>query len=271
VNQIQNDLSRNKLNLLTIHAGRKNQSDANWNDPTETNQYQWEVTDARVIPQMKMGQVTTRPDIGIASISDILPKFFDKDALSKDFRTLDREEIKSSRIVPICLAAENSDFSGKTLKGAGWGWEYQEKPENENNPRNPAYSSCMTTELSLKVEHRFKNCDMQKIQANDWECRKDRAPDDYPVNECRNYFNKAEWTDYRSKLLHRFRLTKKKFDKLFRRDIMYVPNGITTINCTRLDWTQWPHGWCELPGSTAASFKWGICSSSCSKDLMKVI
>ena len=112
---------------------------------------------------------------------------------------------------------------------------------------------------------------MQKIQANDWECRTDRAPDDYPFNQCRNYFNKAEWTDYRSKLLHRFRLTKKKFDKLFRRDIMYVPNGITTINCTRLDWTQWPHGWCELPGSTAASFKWGICSSSCSKDLMKVI
>ena len=119
--QIQNDLSRNKLNLLTIHAGRKNQSDTNWNDLTEANQYQWQATEAFVIPQMKMGQVTTRPDIGIALISDFLPKFFDKVALSKDFRTLDREEIKSSRIVPICLAAENSDLSGKTLKGAGWG------------------------------------------------------------------------------------------------------------------------------------------------------
>ena len=269
MNQIQNDLSRNKLNLLTIHGGRKNQSDANWNNPTETNQYQWEVTEAFVVPQMNKGRVVVKPDIGIASISDILPKFFDKAALSQDFLTHDKVEIKTSRIVPICLAAKNSDLSGMTMRGAGWGLEYQEKPEN--NPRNPEFSSCMTSELSPKVEHRFQNCDMQKIQANDWECRKDSAPDDYPVDECRNYFNKAEWTEYRDKLQHRFRLSKKKFDKLFRRDIMYVPNGITTTNCTRLDWTEWPYGWCELPGSTDANFKWGICSPSCSEDLMKVM
>ena len=250
-----------------IYAGRKNQSSANWDNLGEDNQYRWEVSEAFVIPETQ-GNHLKQSDIGIASISEMRPKFFDKNALKKDFNTLTREEIKSSRIVPICLAQKNSDLFGRTLKGAGWGREYHELPQN--NPRDPDFSSCMTSELSNR-QYRFKNCDMQKIRANNWECRKDRAPPGYPFAKCRDYFNKDGWKDYKNKLQHRFRLSKKKFDKLFRRDIMYIPSGSTTINCTRLDWTQWPHGWCELPGSTDANFKWGICSSSCSKDLMKVI
>ena len=110
---------------------------------------------------------------------------------------------------------------------------------------------------------------MQKIKANDWECRTDRHPNGYPFAKCRDYFNKRQWTDYRTR--QRFKLSRKKFDELFRRDIMYVPDGSTTINCTRLHWTDWPYGWCELPKSTDVDFKWGICSSSCSRQLMKVI
>ena len=269
MNQIQNDPGNNNINLLTIHAGRQNQSSVNWNIPPigVNDHYQWEVYGAFIMPQMK-GRVKSEADIGIVSIR-VTESFFDQDVLKRDFFTLHRGQIERSRIVPICLARENSDLSGRTLKGAGWGWEYQEKQQfGITNPRNPEYSSCMTSELSFR-EYRFKNCDMQKIKANDWECRTDTFPNGYPVAKCRDYFDKTQWTAYRTR--QRFKLSRKEFDKLFRRDIMYVPDGSTTINCTRLAWTDWPYGWCELPESTDVDFKWGICSSSCSTHLMKVM
>ena len=273
VSQIQDDPSNNKLNRLTIYGGRKNQSDANWNNRGELGHYRWQVSHAYIMQNPHLPDT----DIGIASIAESLPenlKLFDQGALLLDFRSRRRNQIKTSRIIPICLAKEKSDLSGKTLKGAAWGLEYEEL--RENNPRNPEYSSCMTSELSLR-EYRFQNCDMQKIKANDWECRTDQAPNGYPVAECEDYFNEALWADY--KIKQRFAISQKKLDKLYRRDIMYVKNSTTDdpITCIRVtgelepNWRNWRHGWCELPGSTSTNFKWGICSPSCSIQLMKVI
>ena len=111
---------------------------------------------------------------------------------------------------------------------------------------------------------------MQKIKVNNWECRRDIEPKGYPVAKCEDYFNKAKWTYHTNQ--QNFHLSTKKFDKIFRRDIMYVWNGAgNTITCIRPNWRNWPHGWCELPKSTPGDLKWGICSPSCSINLMKVI
>ena len=90
------------------------------------------------MPQMN-GRVKDEADIGIVSIR-VTESFFDQFLLARDFFTLNREQIERSRIVPICLARENSDLSGKTLKGAGWGWEYQEN----NNSVSPIHEILST-------------------------------------------------------------------------------------------------------------------------------
>ena len=49
VSQIQNDPSNNRLNILTIYGGRKNQSDANWNNRGELGHYRWQVSHAYIM------------------------------------------------------------------------------------------------------------------------------------------------------------------------------------------------------------------------------
>ena len=197
MSQIQDDPSNNKLNRLTIYGGRKNQSEANWDNRGELGHYRWEASHAHIMQNPHLPDT----DIGIASIAKSLPenlKFFDRGALLLDFRSRNRNRIKTSRIIPICLAKEKSDFSGETLKGAAWGLEYEEL--RENNPRNPEYSTCMTSELSYPRENRFQDCDMKKIQANNWECRTDHPPDGYQVEKCKVYSKEAHGTALRNKL-----------------------------------------------------------------------
>ena len=273
MNEIQDDPLHDKVNKITIYAGRKNQSREYRDNPSERGRYHWEASGAFVIPRMK-GPHFEQADIGIVEIEDTPDKtqeFFDQYVLYRDFGSPDKEEIKNSRIIPICLASEHSDLSGKTLKGAGWGIEYQEK--RENNPRNPEYSTCMTSELSYPRENRFQNCDMRKIQANNWECRTDHPPPGYQAEKCKVYAREARGTALRNKF--RLKLSTKEFSDLFKIDIMYVKkrNG-SSITCIGTDWNTgryWEHGWCELPKSyPGEEFRWGICSPSCSRDLMRV-
>ena len=257
------------MNKLTIHAGRKNQSQGNWNNLAELNQYHWGVSEAFAMPRIWASN-SEQADIGIAKIPGT-PGFFDKTTLFDDFTSRSKEVLYTSRIVPICLARENSKLSGQTLRGAGWGIEYQEA--RENNPRNPEYSSCMTSELSYR-ENRFRNCDMEKIKANNWECRTDQPPTRYPATECETLTKTAYDRAFQNKLSNIFSL--KKLKKIFTSSIMYVtkPDG-TKITCIGPDWTHWKYGWCELkehsPPYPSTFHRWGVCSRSCSRGLMRVI
>ena len=70
VSQIQNDPSNNRLNMLTIYGGRKNQSDANWNNRGELGHYRWQVSHAYIMQNPHLPDT----DIGIASIAQSLPE-----------------------------------------------------------------------------------------------------------------------------------------------------------------------------------------------------
>ena len=187
-NQIQLDIVSGIMNKVTIHGGRMNQSSDNWFNPDESGHYQWEVSAAYVMP-IHQNLVFEYEDIGIALINDLHPNnrfFFDKDALYSDFKFGTKQQVRDARVIPLCLASENSEITGKTLTGAGWGKEYNE--QELKDPRDPDYSSCMTSEKSLR-EYRFQNCDMKKIKDNNFECRTDKPPP--RDKKCKLYIKKA--------------------------------------------------------------------------------
>ena len=73
-------------------------------------------------------------------------------------------------ILPICLAAKNSDLNNEKIMGVGWGLIYDESPESDST-EDPYYSSCMTNEAGPD-EWIFNHCDMQFIKNNNWSCEK---------------------------------------------------------------------------------------------------
>ena len=84
------------INKITIHGGRKNQSSENWNNPTELDQYHWDVSEAYIM-YISDDLRIDKEDIGIA----IVPKwkgFFDRNYLS-----IDRQNVLHAKIVPIRL------------------------------------------------------------------------------------------------------------------------------------------------------------------------
>ena len=267
-NQIQLDIVSGIMNKVTIHGGRMNQSSDNWFNPDASGHYRWEVSAAYVMP-IHQNLVFEYEDIGIALINDLHPNnrfFFDKDALYSDFKFGTKQQVRDARVIPLCLASENSEITGKTLTGAGWGKEYNE--QELKDPRDPDYSSCMTSEKSLR-EYRFQNCDMKKIKDNNFECRTDKPPP--RDKKCKQYIKKA-FKKIRENI-KKLKMQPIDMVRLSTRDVFYFEekNG-DVVKCVRLDWTlEKYHGWCELlklPHED--TIPWGICSPSCSTDMMKV-
>ena len=263
VNQI-----RERENEINIYVGRYS------NDPDESGQLNWihwKASGAYAMPLWKNLRFD-REDIGIALIpSKTSPddRFFNKKEL------LNPNSLRNAGVVPICLGRQGIDIHGKTLKGAGYGQQYQEVPVVK--PRNPLYSSCMSSELSLR-ESRFRNCDMAQIKANNYECSTEHPPDE--MEECKKYFTKAH-TSMRTYLE---KLTNSEKDAIVPLEniIFYIRkkspsrfenDQIVCMGTGEDGWWQksLPYGWCLLPQlPNEKQQNWGVCSSSCSKSLMKV-
>ena len=266
-NQIKININSGEMNQITIHGGSMDQSTSYRPNP-ESLQYRWKVSEAYVMPIWHDKEFRYE-DIGIALINDLSPNkklFFDKDALYSDFKFGTKQQVRDAKVIPLCLASEGSHLVGRTLTGAGWGSEYNEV--EEKTPRDPTYSSCMTSEKSFR-EYRFQNCDMKKIKANNWQCRTDKSPP--RDKKCKQYIKKA-FKKIRQNIK---KLIMEPIDivKLLTRDIFYFEekNG-DLIKCVRLDWThETYYGWCELPKlQNPKTTPWGICSPSCGIDMMKV-
>ena len=263
VNQI-----RPQENEIRIYGGRKYQSYA------DQNNLPWGASEAYILASISKNIFFLREDIGIALIPDAFPndqRFFDKKAL------LNQNSLRNADIVPICLGHLGMDLTGKTLTGAGWGLQYEEVPAVQ--PRDPLYSSCMTSELSLKIESRFRNCDMESIKANDYECRYDRPPIEMEEMQCKKYITKARRSmkKYLKKLVLPETFGEFGAINTLESIIVYITkkNGeeIACMGTGKDGWWRkaWKYGWCTLPKLLNENKKkWGVCSHSCSRELMKV-
>ena len=204
-------------------------------------------------------------DIGMAITSDSTP-FFNHDQLKDTTRNF----LYYAKVVPICLAAKDTNIDKENMRGVGWGRRYSETPEpTEINPtRNPIYSSCMTNEVG-EEEWKFKGCDLEMIKNSDWYCyqigqvKTPKYPSNYPESQydkCRQYFTDA-----------RKNLNKDDQDRMDKVDKIYVTNANEKENhekvCYRHEYFN-HMGWCKVQGPNPDA--WGFCSPSCKHDIMKV-
>ena len=200
-------------------------------------------------------------DIGII-VSETKP-FFDK----KSLRNI--VSLGKAYVVPVCLAAINTNINEKVLRMAGWGVRYEETPDRSSN-EEPILSSCMTNQASPNG-WKFQNCDMKDLKhgsgkATFYECHKKSPPPSFDASEdriCKEYFEKAGKVEdpYNSPKLF-------KETRLGNIDKMYIVDerGNKVKTCyspKRLS----QNGWCKLNyqsnGKGLSKTSWGICSSSC--------
>ena len=199
-------------------------------------------------------------DIGLLVSDRIL---FHRNKL-KHTQPLDRPSI-----VPICLAAENADFSNEEVLGVGWGLVYKESPIRSNN-QNPYFSSCMTNEVGPD-KWGFEHCDMDWIKSEikvnnvikkeSWSCNKKNYPDELEkdVTKCKNYFLEARRILDESQMI-----AMELVDKIH----IYKHQDLNTpiLTCyTEKHFNE--NGWCELERTSAG---WGFCSPSCKEELLRV-
>ena len=194
-------------------------------------------------------------DIGLLVTDRVL---FDRNKL-KHTQPLDRPSI-----VPICLAAENTNFISEKVFGVGWGVIYDESP---SAPEDPYYSSCMTNEVGPE-KGRFEHCDMDWIKRKNWACEKNDYPDEIKKDlfKCRYYLLRAK------SALDELQVTV--MDKIDKIHIHYNIDKINTKNrlnepfltCYRERLFD-ENGWCV---SMRSGKGWGFCSPSCGNNLMGV-
>ena len=272
------DQIRPGMNEMTIYGGRRFQSFFyNFHElPNDLGKYHWKVSTAYAMPNLKNFAVEKRfvqEDIGIAVI-DRPNRFFDKNELLEKF------PLRRANIVPICLGRKYLDLNGIILTGAGWGIQYSEYPpaESPNVQRNPLYSSCMASEQSLEGS-RFRHCDMKSLRSGPWnndpfKCRNTELPigmnDD---TRCELYWDRTR--HYSRKKLEKLRVPKTDADNMLKNSIVYIrdSNG-GKIVCVASNWRNFKYGWCPLIPLPDEEIKgiepWGVCSPSCSEDLMGV-
>ena len=263
-------------------------------------EYGWEATHAYIM-EGSSPYKWDKYDIGMVIIPDSLPyhkRFFDVTRLSiyKTHKSI----LGRAKIIPVCLAAKNSNIKNKVFRGVGWGHLYNESPANIQT-RNPIYSSCMTNqaspggrwELTAKENQwdwRFRNCDMQWIKKRSWKCDKVRAPPDYESGEyekCNEYFEKAgiqldplkvpnpmKLEKIPKNYISPSRLLKPRLDKV---DKLYIVEEtiveqkpiIVKEVCYNPKLLR-EAGWCRLVKNPSDDeVEWGICSSSCREAVMK--
>ena len=194
-------------------------------------------------------------DIGITRISILAAPLFNKNDLN------DKVKLFHAKIVPICLSANGFNFDKLTIRGVGWGRQYDESPENEKSVRNPRYSSCMTNQVG-KEKWKYKGCDLDFIKVNQWNCEKVDFPPDYPRE--RHALCKKHFVDLAKSLNVDDKKKLESVDKIYitdqndKTDVCYQPKYFSQI------------GWCNVQGHYKDPEAWGFCSPSCNQNIMKV-
>ena len=198
----------------------------------------------------------------------------DKDDLAvliTDRPLFDMEKLKNAQyfdrppIVPICLAAENSDINNEKLFGVGWGLIYDKTSVKKD--KDPYYTSCMTNEVGPK-DWTFQPCDMSFVKNNNWACAKKSIPlgktglNKKDWRKCRKYFAKA-----------RRDLDELQIKALDDVDKIYIhsqndPNApfLTCYNEKQFS----ENGWCEVHQELTSTTAWGFCSPSCADKFLQV-
>ena len=206
-------------------------------------------------------------DIGILKIPDTFRTFFEDKVLK------DKAKLNIAQIVPVCLAALDTDTKSKKFKMAGWGQDYDEIPRRESSTehRDPIISSCMTSEASPRLR-KYRNCNMELLKKSGpdgeyWDCEKRDLPPSYKgkYERCKDYFTLAsDGNDpvTKKKLKERLDRVQKMYivdDKWRYIDICYNPTLFSK------------YGWCNITHTKGADqYAWGMCSPSCRTEILKV-
>ena len=205
----------------------------------------------------------SKHDIGILITDSPL---FDKDKL------MNVEPLDRPLILPICLAAMNSNFNDEKMMGVGWGRIYDES-STADSTEDPYYSSCMTNELGPD-KWIFEHCDMQFIKNNNWSCEKKEYPDAMKDNVelCKRMFDDLKRVCDVSQI-HLM----DEADKIH----IYLQKDLDApiqnkekpyFTCYNEKYFR-EKGWCKVLGAPPhlSSEAWGFCSPSCDENVMKVL
>ena len=262
--------SRNQItpgfNDVTIYGGHKNRVEVKKSKNAE-NIFKAVHAFIKGGPSSSYPLIDTKEDIGLL-VSDRAMFNADKLKLTQPL-PFDRPPI-----IPICLAAENSDYNHEKVVGVGWGLLYKESPVRTNN-QDPIYSSCMSNEVGPD-KWAFEPCDMNwlkkeirvqnVVKKRRWACDKNRYPDEVErdIVKCNNYFLHAK------RILDKSQISvMEKIDKIYihvKKINKPIDLNAPIITCyNKKQFTE--NGWCELQRSSVA---WGFCSPSCDEDLLKV-
>ena len=234
-----------------------------WSVWPEADLYQWEAQEAYI---MKIDETSLRileEDIGMAVIDDV---FFDRKALHS------LGALANAKVIPLCLPRVGITLNGNTLRGVGWGEQYDEAPQPRQGLRDPEYSSCMTNEFSLQGS-RFRVCDMKFLKANKMKCRKDShmfgmfGLFGYDMQKCKSYYEAAKQTTQDK--LKNLLITKADLARLTKSSIIYINREHRHEEACVDPRALMKYGWCKTlqnPGEEKPL--WGLCSRSC--DLVEV-
>ena len=220
-------------------------------------------------------------DVGIVELAKH-KQFFDKRLLALP------SSLKVAKIIPLCLGKAKLDLAKKDITGVGWGLIYEEAPNtNKPKPRNPIYSSCMTSQASPH-QWRFQNCDMRRMrnrQTGLYECDRNNDPPDYTPGQakrCQDFFQNTMhgYIDHLSGKSLKDTLEEvdmyeysDDIEKSKKNEIIviqrYVRNYCYNPNLLK------KHGWCYLIDfpkdlSNPRKEAWGICSPACDPEIIKV-
>ena len=261
-------------NQMTVYGG----SDK-WSELMKSTEYTWKMDFAYV-----MNSNMDISDIGIAGLdAKNKKKFFKKNEL------LNKNNLKTSKIVPLCLGKEGleRDITYKDLiKGAGWGYTYQEAPPaSPSGQRKPIFSSCMTSQASPDM-WRFQNCNLDKLDPN-FECIKKKDPPDYKPGQkkkCEKIFKEAKKIKDKDPLFKTIKEKLSKVDKIYLSDtlnkdekfddlkdpeVCYNPKKLSTNGWCYLK--DYPEKWeAQSRGETWTREAWGVCSPSCDTKFQQV-
>ena len=223
-----------KYNEVTVHGGSKDVENFSF-------QKTWTIDEAYTVTDPWYTSVLSA-DIGILVLSSKRSKqdlFFDRALL------MDKNELGRAMVVPICLTSvDNANIQGKTLRGVGWGIQYDESPEKEpGHLRKTIYSSCMTSAASPFFS-RYQNCDMEKIEQNGWLCENFIKHPGYDRN-CVYYRNLLK--------SNRHSMPNFAWEKWLDSDIMYIIDSNKKKTTCYSPYSQYEEnpglvkpGWCHL-------------------------
>ena len=198
--------------------------------------------------------------------------FFDPVVLKRLYFK-DKSKLNTAKIIPVCLAAINTDTKSKKFRAVGWGTIYEEI-SSSSILRNPIMSSCMTSEASPRF-WKFRNCDMESMKkgfpiiGRYWECEKNSPPPGYSndrAKRCMKYWSDAgmSWDHLKNRPL---------IERLNEQDKMYIHNQHEDLVevCYNPELLS-VNGWCKVKqvGKPDPIPAWGMCSPSCNSTILKV-